>query len=337
MKKYLLILIILLSPFLVLAKSNENNLDSIKKGIMNKLDLEKEFSVEKSSGASAIQNMKYTKKYIFFTQSKYGGDANGENTIIVLDRETKKKIKELKYNIGHGNDMTYNNRTREVMFLKSLTDDVEIICFDYDTLEHTRDIKVEGITKAYGLSYNIDNNSYYISTSNRGYILDGLFQIISSFSTNTNKTVQSFAYYKGFLYYSNYEAGFANGYQKNYDGSFNPFDSIIYVFDINGKVVKGFYAPPLNGEPTELEGMSFDEDGTAHFVFNNWNTSKGDVYKYTGDLLPLKQEMTKKETVVLNDFNDMAINNTYIYIISLILLCLVGATIIFVGNRKIKV
>ncbi len=337
MKKGLLILIILLFPICVFAKNTNNNLANVKKNLMSKLELEKVFSIDRTSGSSAIQNMKITKKYIIFTQSKYGSNEVGDNTIIVLDKETKKLVKELHYNIGHGNDITYNNRTREIMFLKSLTNDVVISCFDYDTLEHTRDITVEGINYAYGLSYNIDNNSYYISTSDRGYILDGLFQIVSSFDIKNNQTIQSFAYYDGFLYHSNYEAGFANGYQKVYDGVFNPFDTIIYTFDINGKFVKGFFIPPLNGEPTEIEGVSFDEDGTAYFIFNNWSTGKGDVYKYKGKLLPLKNNMIKEEKVVLNDFNDMTINNTYIYIISLILVCVVGATIIFIGNRKIKV
>ncbi len=337
MRKGFILLLIIIFPLCVFAKNTENDLPSVKKNLMTKLDLEKVFSIERTSGSSAIQNIKYTKKYIFITQSKYNSNEIGDNTIIVLDRETKKVVKELNYNIGHGNDMTYNNRTREVMFLKSLTNDVVVTCFDYDTLEHTRDIVVEGLHDAYALSYNIDNNSYYIATSDRAYILDGLFQIVSSFDIKNNQTTQSFAYYDGFLYFCNYEAGFANGFQRIYDGIFNPFDSVIYSFDINGKFVKGFYIPPLNGEPTEIEGISFDDDGTAYFVFNNWSTGKGDIYKYEGKLLPLKNNMVKQEQVVLNDFNDMAINNTYIYIISLILVCAVGATIILIGNRKIKV
>ena len=336
MKKYFLLLILFLIPISVFAKNNANNLIGLKKELMTKIELEKVVSLDKSVGAIAVQNMKYTNKYIFITQSTYG-EGIRENPIIVLDRETNKVVKELSYNIGHGNDITYNNRTREIMFLKSLTDEVLICCFDYDTLEHTRDIKVEGISKAYALSYNLDNNSYYIGAGDKGYILDGLFQLVSSFDIKSNQTIQSFSYYNGFLYYSNYEAGFPNGYQTVYDGVFNPYDSIVYVFDINGKYIKGFYIPPINGEPTELEGISF-YNGEAYFVFNNWYSGKIDIYKYKGDLLPLKNNKNiKNDELILDNFKDMASNNTLMYVISLVLVCLVSATIIFVGNRKLKV
>ncbi len=336
MKKYLLLFLVLLIPVSVFARNDSNNLTSVKKDLMTKLELKKEFSINRSVGANAVQNIRYTNKYIFITQSTYNG--NNQNSIMVLDRETKKLVKELKYDIGHGNDITYNDRTREIMFLKSLTKDVVIVCYDYDTLEHTRDIVVEGLTKAYALSYNIDNNSYYIAAQNKGYILDGLFQMVSSFDIKANQTIQSFSYYDGYLYFSNYEAGFPNGWQTTYDGVFNPFDSVIYVFDINGKFVKGFFIPPIDGQPTELEGISF-YDGEAYFIFNNWHSGKIDVYKYSGNLLPLKNEndYNKKEDIILEDFKDMSINNTFMYIVSLILICIVSATIIFIGNKKLKV
>ena len=336
MKKSIILLITLFIPFCLIAKNNANNLTSVEKELMTKIELEKVFSINRSTGSGPLQNMKITNKYIFFSQSKRTGDAVGDNSIIVLDRETKKVVKTIKYNIGHGNDITYNNRTREVMFLKSVNDFVSIVCFDYDTLEHTRDIVVEGIKDPYTISYNNDNNSYYIANLEKGYILDGLFQIISSFDIKTNQTIQSFSYYDGYLYYSTFEAGGANGYQKKYDGVFNPFDSVIYVFDINGKFVKGFYVPPIKGQLTEIEGMSF-YNGEAFFVFNNWQTAKIDVYKYNGKLLPLKNDITnRKEDLVLSDFKDMEISNSIMYIVSIILVCLVSATIIFIGNRKVK-
>ena len=65
MKKYFLLLILFLIPISVFAKNNANNLIGIKKELMTKIELEKVVSLDKSVGAIAVQNMKYTNKYIF--------------------------------------------------------------------------------------------------------------------------------------------------------------------------------------------------------------------------------------------------------------------------------
>ena len=79
-------------------------------------------------------------------------------------------------------------------------------------------------------------------------------------------------------------------------------------------------------------------NGEAYFVFNNWYSGKIDIYKYKGDLLPLKNNKNiKNDELILDNFKDMASNNALMYVISLVLVCLVSATIIFVGNRKLKV
>ena len=93
MKKYFLLLILFLIPISVFAKNNANNLIGLKKELMTKIELEKVVSLDKSVGAIAVQNMKYTNNYIFITQSTYG-EGIRENPIIVLDRETKKVVKE---------------------------------------------------------------------------------------------------------------------------------------------------------------------------------------------------------------------------------------------------
>lgn len=286
MKKYFyfIFFLLLFAPISVSAASN-NRLYKVKKEEMTVLDLNYLVSYDRSYKASAAQGIIVTKNYIFISQSM-NLDVDMPNTILVIDRNTLELRRTISLDIGHGNDITYNKKTNEIMFLKD-SDGVSIVCIDADTLFTTRTIKLNFINNAYQLAYDNIHNKYYIgSIDGICYVLNSNFIIERSFDIKVNQTIQSFELYDGYIYYSNYETGRISKYQSIYDEVVSPGDSIIHAFNLNGEYIKTFIIPEYNYSSLELEGISII-DGYVYFLFNNWSSSTIDIYKcnYTDSLL----------------------------------------------------
>ena len=114
-------------------------------------------------------------------------------------------------------------------------------------------------------------------------ITDNNFNVVSTFDIAINQTRQSFEYYDGHLYYSNFEYGQTSQYEAVYDEVLEPYASVIYVFDKDGKYTSTLYVPPYNNQTVEIEGTAIDDNGDVFMLFNNWSTGKVEICKVNYD------------------------------------------------------
>lgn len=294
---------------------DSNRLKNLKKEDAIKLDVEKVLSADKSHQANAVQGIEVTDKYIIITQSMK--NENDKNAILIYDKKTLKYIKTLEYSIGHGNDLAYNSKTSELLFVQSKDNKILLTVLDSNTLKFKEKHELSFLKGAYAISYNEKYDYYYFASGSKGYITDNNYKVINSFDLDLNQTRQSFEYYDGYLYHSTYEAGKVTQYQALYDGVFNVNDGVIYVFDENGKYNTLLYIPAIEGMNTELEGISIDTSGKVYILFNNWSNGKFEIYtpRYSNDSvisidIPIDTDLEKYKNYSFKA--DLTCNNEFI-------------------------
>lgn len=314
LRKYVFIIMVFFLPICTYALDS-NGLKNIKKENAIKLDVEKILSADKSEGANAVQGIEVTDKYIIITQSMK--NEKDKNAIMIYDKKSLKYIKTLQYYIGHGNDVAYNSKTNELLFVQSKDGKILLTVLDSNTLKFKRNQELSFSKGAYAISYNERLDQYYFASGNKGYITNSNYKVIGNFDLDLNQTRQSFEYNDGYLYHSTYDAGKVTPYQSLYDGVFNANDGIIYVFDENGKYNTSLYIPAIGGMNTELEGIGIDTSGKVYILFNNWSNGKFELYtpRYSNDSvinidIPINTDLDK-----YSDYSfkaDLICNNEYI-------------------------
>ena len=302
MKKYLLLLLILFIPFNVFAAGN--GLQNLLKEDMIELSTTRILKGSRTGGASSTQSIEVTDKYLIIVQKKASEDGAEDNPIQVYDKNTLQYIKTISFNVGHGNDVTYNEKTNELMFLRSVGGRVTLVVLDADTLEYKKDINITFVTGAHAISYDKKLDKYFFASGNTGYITDSSFNVLGNFDIALNQTRQSLESYNGYLYYSNYEHGEVSQYQAVYDGVLEPTESVIYVFDKDGKYKSALYIPASSTDHLEIEGTAIDNSGNIFFLFNNWTTNEFEIYtvNYSKDSTVTVEVPIKSEKLNLNDY-----------------------------------
>ncbi len=176
--------------------------------------------------------------------------------------EFKTKYKTQYGTTGHGNGMTYNNKTKK--FLICGPDEYnKLYQYDSKTFKHDQTYKANNtipVFRSIGYDYNNDlyigyypQKIFFTKTKN--------FKTIYQFDIGFFETAQDLEYREGFIFMTTSELGAPNKYQSY---SFYPRGTnLIYIYNaqiINGKPSKDFgraVGRLFIGKKGELEGISF--------------------------------------------------------------------------------
>ena len=214
-----------------------HNLIKYPKSKMTRLTLKKVFSAKRPSGMGSLQGFTMTDKYYVMILRPPGQDDN--NRVEVVRRSDNKVVTSSfgnpVYNLGHGNDATWNTKTNEI----AVVDGARKVVF----LMSATNFKKTGTTKFYnseglaygpsGIAYDKERNIYY--TSGGGYFrtFDTNNRLVSGFNAKYNQTNQGYAYNNGYLYLPTWEsAGTYNN--ATYDGVFKKNTTVLYQFGRDG-------------------------------------------------------------------------------------------------------
>lgn len=247
----LMIMLFILEPFMVNALAKED-MQQMK---LNEV-LTINFLNERTGG---FQGFAITKKYYVLSAIN---KENTKETLVAIDILTKKVVKQVEHtDLGHANDMTYNESTNEISVLNGNS----IVIVDGETLETKKTIN--------NVNYNaiaMNNQKYYFWGSKKGYIYSYNGNNLTKekeFDVPTNLITQGIGYYDNYLYFCAFEQGAIGQYEPYYDGILEQGANAIYAYDLNGTLKNTFYIPNGYGE---IESLAF-HDGDFYMLFNNGN------------------------------------------------------------------
>ena len=262
------------------AATIEHNLVKYPKSKMTRLTLKKVLSVKRPSGTGSLQGFTMTDKYYVMILLPPG--QNDNNHVEIVRRSDNKVMTSSFgnpiYNMGHGNDATWNTKTDEIAVMDGSRK--QIFRMSAETFKKT------GTTRLYnmrgnlhasaGLAYDKERNIYY--TSGGGYFrtFDTTYHASSGFYEKHNQTDQGLAYNNGYLYLPTWES--AGTYRNaTYDGIFKKNTTVLYQFGRDGSFTHAYY---IDNPLYEVESMAFDENGVPYFAFNG-PSGYYTVYKVT--------------------------------------------------------
>ena len=291
--------------------------------------------------AIACQGLAITDNHLIISQSMDAYDErynpNIKNPIMGINKKTLSKSFTKKYSIRHGNDMTYNKKTKEVYIIKRVSraaylEDVPgtyLTVHDSSdlTLKRTIDLSDNG---GLAIAYNSKKDNYYWALSIKTInILNNSFsktedKISNTVGSNFCKVGQTMSVINNKLYYltvKNKPAICSNsdGYARD--------DAVIFSFDENGNFYKTYYVlrSDMISEPSskylvEFEGIDVDEStGIIYFIANkytyNKSTDAGDVptlaillYKADSAVKIRYKINTKNTTLDTSEVGELSIN-----------------------------
>lgn len=278
--------------------------------LADEIELEEVFSTKRAGGGWA-QGFTVTKKY-FVVVTTVG---NGDNFLTAYDKKTFEKVKSVRCDIGHGNDLTYNDNTDEIVALGG--DDNTIKFFDASTLEEMpkRQIKL-GVellpsANANGIAYNADLDRYYTTSPKAGMRVWGGDFIATEHNYEVESPFnlyQTLSYHKGNLFYSRgchvrrgvcEHRGEMGGENLNAQESYAPSSGAVIVYDARtGRRNSVFYIPPTNAKDKyygEFEGASIDEKNSMYFLYSSYGKDLSSVGK-EGTFVVFKLAKGSKKT-----------------------------------------
>ena len=289
---FLLAFIVIIGGIVAIQKSATtnaltHNLIKYPKSKMTRLTLKKVFSAKRPSGMGSLQGFTMTDKYYVMILLPPGQDDN--NRVEVVRRSDNKVVTSSfgnpVYNLGHGNDATWNTKTNEIAVVNGARKEVFLMsATNFKKTGTTKFYNSEGL--AYGpsgIAYDKERNIYY--TSGGGYFrtFDTNNRLVSGFNAKFNQTNQGYAYNNGYLYLPTWEsAGTYNN--ATYDGIFKKNTTVLYQFGRDGSFTHAYY---IDNPLYEVESMAFDEKGIPYLAFNG-PSGYYTVYKIT-DANLLKQ------------------------------------------------
>ena len=254
----------------------------------DKLELEVVFSdMRPNNGSGWTQGFTVTDRYFVVVTTSY----DEKNTMTAYDKKTHKKIKTTECDIGHGNDLTFNDSTNEIVAFGGENNEVKF--FDADTLEEMPDRQltlgtdVMPASNANGIAYSSDYDEYYLVSPKTGIRVWGGDFIATNITFDTSSAFnlhQTLSYHKGYLVYSR-GCHLTRGIcEEAQDGeikdletkkeSYAPASGAIIMYDAQtGKRDALFSIPPTNKEDKyygEFEGASVDEKDNIYFVYSSY-------------------------------------------------------------------
>ena len=223
--------------------------------------------------SGATQGMTMTDKYILLVQ----WTANEEPTTIhVLDKNNLALKNSIVfdtatngYTLGHANDMAYDKKTGFVYVYSGhkVDNKVQLVRFKIDKNGQMTDLSTldapRGIS---GIAVDNDHDQFIVYSGGKIFIYDKDFNEKKSFSVPTKLTTQGIGYWKGYVYFTCYEAGVPTIYQTVFN--FNERKSnLIYMYDLEGNLAKTLY---LSNKVVagEIESVEFYDNGEMLFNYN---------------------------------------------------------------------
>jgi len=253
----------------------------IKKSKIYKYPFENKKYGKKNLIYKQLQGFTFTKDKLIFHSSN--NDDRKHGILYSYNSPDFKKNYKIQYGTtGHGNGMTFNNKTNK--FLICGPDEYNEL-YEYDS----KTFKIEKIHKASNkipifrsIGYDYNNNLYIGYSAQKIFFTDTKFKKKYQFDIGFFEGAQDLEYYNGFVFMTTSELGSPNKYQSY--SFYEKGTNLIYIFNtqiINGKLSKDFgrlVGRLFIGKKGELEGISFFDNN----VFLGFATKKIDnVNAYT--------------------------------------------------------
>lgn len=248
------------------------------------------------------------------------GNEDTESIIKIYDLENKKEIKSIHFtSLGHANDVTYNSKTNEVYVLAASGSN-DIYTFDGDTFNFLRKFEVSLPLRS--ITYIEDKDKYAVRTVATGFIYNEDFSLYNRFpfvmGMNINNDIarQGWAYYNGFIYYSNWSWIRLGG-----DGV-----NIIYVYDLDGNLRDSIFTDNTIGE---VEDVAF-YDSKMILGFNGYDG----YVKFYFEEVPVVPEMMQKTESEVDTSRDNKINDDINLTIVFVVIVVLIIILIFIKKKK---
>lgn len=286
MKKivFLIIFTIILIPTVVSAEAIDKdwiNETSLKLDQISVSNVVKYTRGQNNIPNGAGQGFAVTPTHFVFAQVV---DNNSNTYIYFVNRKTLQIDKVINdHCFGHANDFAYNSKTKQLVLPYTVNGKKYIAYFDAVNLSYIESKEIN--YSAFAIAYDALEDKYYIENSvtslhterinlefnNAEKVFDNndygsKYLVKQGMAINNNK-----------LYFSLWEGGVENIYQKEYYSSARKYDNIIAVYNKNGEYLKALYIKKLTDtNSAEIESIDFDENGEMYLFYNGSDIS---VYK----------------------------------------------------------
>ena len=262
------------------ASATTHNLIKYPKNKMTRLTLKKVYSDKRPKGMGSLQGFAMTDKYYVLILRPPGQDDN--NRVEIIRRSDNKDITESfgnpAYNMGHGNDATWNSKTNEIIVVDSGRKC--LVRLDANTFKKKGTITQKSPSgkpvSNSGIAYDKARDIYYASGGSDIRAFNNENILVSSFTEKRNQINQGLAYNNGYLYRPTWESA---GTHKNapYDGIFKKNTTVIYQFGLDSSFTQAYY---IDNPLYEVESMAFDEKNVPYIAFNG-PSGNYSIYKVT--------------------------------------------------------
>lgn len=246
---------------------------------LQEVNYQEVLSFEKPAGYDSFQGFTITDKYFVAIAIK---DNDTNSAIVVYDKTTKQKANLPQnpiegYNLSHANDLEYNATTDEIY----VVDYQKIHVIDGKTFKEKDSISIPLNPTALAKS----NNNYYFYRPREITVYDDALKKVKSFPLNSTLTGQGISVHDNLLYSAHFEIGRVSTYEPDYNGLLPAGASVVYVYDLDGKLKNTLYFAPGKGE---LENFEFDGDIPYAFFI----TTDGKGHIYTPTFKAIKEEIS---------------------------------------------
>ena len=252
----------------------------------DQIKLEEVFSAKRVGGGWA-QGFTVTDRYFVIVTTI----SDGDNVLTAYDKKTFKVVKSVKCDIGHGNDLAYNENTDEIVALGGPNNTIKF--FDAATLEGMPGRELELGTdimpakRTNAITYNADLDEYYMVAAKSSIKVWGGDFLPTSISYGIESPFnlyQTISYHNGNIYYargchvssgicrqeSTEDEDTAGGGER-----YAPSTGALIVYNANtGRKDSVYYIPPTNENDRyygEFEGASIDEKNDIYFLYSSYD------------------------------------------------------------------
>ena len=186
----------LLILFILILLISYKNSYALSRSELTILNLEPITTINKPKGFTSVQGGVTTDKYVITLFINENTDSDGKTAILVLNKNNYKLARLVEnpitdYDLGHANDVTFNNNTNELLVLSGRK--INIIDLDNDSFKLKKQIDLNFYYS--GLGYDDLNDQYILARGIKGgsfiEIRDNEFKILRTFVLKTNLTRQS--------------------------------------------------------------------------------------------------------------------------------------------------
>ena len=266
---------VLLLVFILFLCIYHKDVFALSRSELTELNLKPITTIDKPANFTSVQGGVTTDKYVITIFINENENSDHKAAILVLNKDNYKLVRLvenpiIEYDLGHANDVTFNDKTNELLVLSGRK--INVIDLENDSFALKRQIELNFYYS--GLGYDSLNDQYVFARGIEGgafiEIRNSDFRILRTFVLKTNLTKQSLTVYQGNIYYVCYEAGRLTKHQTVYDGLLKRKENLIYVYGLNGKKKVIYYIPfsYRNIIFGEIENISFN-DGKILIQFNH--------------------------------------------------------------------